>query len=102
MGRSKSAAWYGVLSGRGVCLVWMVTWIATVGMRTAHSRSFAILYGNVLFLEYVKFFSHQCFQFTAIFGQVIQHLGHRVLHVNEGLVPAVERFLPQELPQAFD
>jgi len=33
---------------------------------------------------------------------VIQHIGHRLLHLLEGRMPLLQGFLPQKLPQPFD
>ena len=58
--------------------------------------------GEFLVLEDVKLLAHQAVQLTAVALQVIQHRRHRRLHRLERLVPAVQRLLPQELPQPLD
>src|SRR5579883_1979325 len=57
---------------------------------------------QLLVLEDVELLGHQAVQFREVAVQVIQHLGHRILHRLERLMPPVQRLLPQELPQPLD
>src|SRR3954463_1289270 len=57
---------------------------------------------QLVVLEDVELLGHQAVQFRAVAIEMIQHLAHRILHRLERLVPAVQRLLPQELPEPLD